>query len=347
MGAHNRVRTTRFDPLKIWFPTIRAGTGTDVFTERLTAELKQRGIDTCITWLPRFGEFAPDVLRAIRPPTGTTIVHANSWNAFAFKGAAPLIVTAHHSVHHPAYSCLASHAARLYHRSVIKNYETRSFRQANAITAVSRFTAQSLERLGIDNAEVIYNWVDTERFVPTTGMARINASGPFRLLFVGNLSHRKGADLLPAIMAQLGEGYELRFTAGLRAHEIKPQNGMVALGRLSESQLIAEYQRCDALLFPSRFEGFGYSVLEAMACGKPVITSNCSSLPELVVDGQTGLLGDPNAPHTFVTACQHLASNRSLANDMGDAGRERARGEFAADRLVERYISLYRSLVSH
>src|SRR5690606_35387237 len=108
----------------------------------------------------------------------------------------------------------------------------------------------------------------------------------FKLLYVGNAMKRKGTDLLAPILRELGPDFVLYYTSGFRNVDSThlPSN-MVPLGRLTDEELVAAYNECDALLFPSRMEGFGYTVAGAMACGKPVICTNASSMPELVENG--------------------------------------------------------------
>ena len=158
---------------------------------------------------------------------------------------------------------------------------------------------------------------------------------------------RKGKDLLVPIMRNLGPEFELRLTTGLRGSKTahRTQN-IVSLGRLNEeTELIKAYQECDALLFPSRFEGFGYVALEAMACGKPVIATNTSSLPEVVEQGVTGILCPPDDIHAFVTACRKLADNREILHKYGQDARRRAVELFSEDLIIPQYIALYEKLV--
>ena len=120
---------------------------------------------------------------------------------------------------------------------------------------------------------------------------------------------------------------------------------MIPLGRLDEEELIHEYQECDALIFPTRYEGFGYAALEAMACGKPVIATNATSIPEVVHDGVTGILCPVDDIEAFVTACHKLAAEPDMCSRMSESGRKRAVEIFSEDLIIERYIALYKSLV--
>jgi len=334
--------------MKLWFPVIQGGSGTDVYTRRLADALRGRGIETQITWFSTHYQFVPFLLRSIPPPSGTSVIHTNSWNGFVFKRAGiPLVVTEHLNVLDPLYRPYKNLLQHIYHETLIRRFVTASFRAASAITAVSRFTALSLAgTFGIHSAQTIYDCIDTGAFSPLD-QNRYIGQRPFRLLFVGNLSRRKGADLLAPIMKQLGPGFELYFTSGLkRPKTLRMVENMVPLGRLTEDRKLAEaYRQCDALLFPSRFEGFGLVVLEAMACGKPVIATNISSLPEVMEDGVTGILCPPDDIRSFVIACRKLADNPEILRQYGQAARRRVEELFSENLIIPQYIKLYEKLV--
>lgn len=329
--------------MRIWFPTIVGNSGADIYTRRLARALTQRNIDVHIDWLPTAYQFAPSLLSRRPPPPGTRVVHANSWSAFAFKRAnLPLVVTEHHCVFDPAYRPHQNLPQFLYHNRVIRRYAMRSYALASAVVAVSEFTAQSLRTAaGLTDVDVLPNFIDTNRYRPAE-VPRHARPRPFRLLFVGNPTSRKGGDLLEPIMLKLGSDFELRFTSGLRG-EIRgnyPKN-MIPLGRLDEADLIRAYQECDALLYPSRFEGFGYSALEAMACGKPVVASDSTALPEVTLDGVTGFLCKIGDIDGFAEACRRLAGDDTLRAQLGNNARNRAVGHFSEEVAIQRYLALY------
>lgn len=333
--------------MKIWIPTIRGNSGTDVFSLRLSAGLEKHGAKTHITWFPLAYQFAPFLLNSVPAPAGTDIVHANAWNAFAFqRPKIPLLATEHLCVFDPAFRRYKSLLQRSYHRLMIHPYELRSFRNAKKITAVSKYTASSLEQVfALSPVQVIYNWVDASRFTP----ARTNdiASRPFRLLYVGNLSARKGADLLAPIMRKLGRQFELRFTSGLNSPKsFNEASNMIAIGKLDEKGIIEAYRQSDALLFPSRLEGFALTVLEAMACAKAVIAANNSSLPEAVEHEATGLICPRDDVDAFVSACRHLAQNPEVCRAYGEAGRQRVIEAFSEDVIIPKYLKLYEQLMA-
>lgn len=333
--------------MKIWFPVIRGDSGADVFTRRLADALRRRGIATEITGFLALYQFAPFFLRYVPPPPGTHIIHTNSWNGFAFKRPGiPLVVTEHLNVFDPLYRPYKSIAQRIYHESFVRRFVLASLRKASVITAVSHFTASSLRNIWPTClARVIHNWIDIQTFLPMKQTGRLGQQ-PFQLLFVGNLSRRKGADLLAPIMSELGPQFQLRFTAGLRQSKpISTERNMIPIGRITEeSVLVRAYQQCDAVLVPSRFEGFGLSALEAMACGKPVIASRSSSLPEVVEDGVTGVLCPIGDIRAFTTACRKLAENPDLLHKYGQAARCRVEELFSEEAIIPQYVALYENL---
>lgn len=333
--------------IKIWLPTIRVNSGTDVFTRRLADALTKHGIEAQISWFSGHYELMPFLLRHVSPPEGTDVIFANSWNGFAFKRAdIPLIVTMHHSGFEPAIHSYRTRAQRIYHRLLIEPFEKRSFQAADAVTAVSMFAAENMKRVvHLENVEVIYNWIDIDLFHPAPEVQE-EKNRPFRLLFVGKPSLSKGADLLAPIMRRLGSDFELRIAGRPNpAQDAGYPANVQVLGWLNEKQLINAYQECDALLFPSRSEGFGYVALEAMACGKPVIATDTTALPEVVTDGVTGILCPVGDVSAFVDACNRLAANPMLCREMGKAARQRVIEQFSEPGIITQYLTLMHGLL--
>lgn len=329
----------------VWFPAVRAGSGADVFTLRLADALCRRGVTATITWFPHWTEITPDLLRLSQAPDGTDIIHANSAYAFAFRRKGiPLVATEHHYLLDPAYRPYKSIAQHVYHRALIGPYLRRSYAHADAITTDSRFTADVLARVvGVKASRIIPLWVDYEKFSPVS--CAPSPHRKFRLLFVGNASRRKGADMIPLLARRLGPDFEIRCTSGLRADRCEDKGDNVTLlGRLGEDQLIQEYRTCDAVLVPSRYEGFGYTALEAMACGKPVVGFRCGAVDEVVVEGETGLLCDIDDLDALEQNCRCFAGDVSMTRTFGQAGRVRATTVFTESGAIDDYLDLYGSL---
>jgi glycosyltransferase involved in cell wall biosynthesis len=98
--------------------------------------------------------------------------------------------------------------------------------------------------------------------------------------------------------------------------------GAEALGRVSDEELLDLYRGASCFLDTTLYEGFGYGVLEAMACGAPVVASRVSSIPEVV--GEAGLLCDPQSPDELAAAVKSVLTGAGLADDLRRRGFERA-----------------------
>ncbi|MCR6651648.1 MAG: glycosyltransferase family 4 protein [Cellvibrionaceae bacterium] len=281
-------------------------------------------------------------------PSWVSVIHINSWLHRRFiPSDLPVVATFHHCVHDRNFSPYKSKAQKIYHRYWIKGIESYVAKRADSVTAVSQYTAQKIKDVfGCDDISVIYNWVDPSVFKSSQQREKRDK---FRLLFVGSLSVRKGADLLPKIMASLGDGFELWHTRNadeMPGYPDLPQN-IKSIGWLeSENELVQAYQRCDALLFPSRLEGFGYAVLEAQTCGLPVVCTNGSSLSELVIDGETGLLFNQDDVNAAVGAVKRLAEDAGLRQRLSIQAKHQAEQRFNRNAAMDSYIKLYTTLAS-
>jgi glycosyltransferase involved in cell wall biosynthesis len=168
------------------------------------------------------------------------------------------------------------------------------------------------------------------------------------LLAVARLVEQKGVDVavraLPSlpedsVLVVLGEGPE-RAPLERLAAELGVGGRVFLLGRAPD--VSAWLRRAAVLVHPVRWEGFGLAVLEAMLAGLPVVAARVSSLPELVVDGQTGILVAPGDPVALAAAVAQALGRPQL----GAAGRERARREFSVERMAAKTIALYDDLLS-
>jgi glycosyltransferase involved in cell wall biosynthesis len=110
-----------------------------------------------------------------------------------------------------------------------------------------------------------------------------------------------------------------------------------------DSDLAGLYARAAAFAYPSRYEGFGLPLLEAMACGTPVVASRASSIPEVV--GDAGILADPDSDDDFGQAIARVLGDRSTAEQLRRAGRSRA-AEFTWERTARLTANVYRELAA-
>lgn len=334
--------------MQIWFPFVKSDTGSDTFTKSLAEAAEQRGHEVVMTPYAHWWQYFPWRLRFASVPAGTDVILANSWNAFAFnRSGPPVISVVHLLVLDHAFASYRSILQGAFHQTLVRWFEKRSASRASQTVAVSRYTAVQVRRIvGVENVKVILNGVDSEYFTPRHRTQSDLSRRPMRLLFVGSMSRRKGVDLLPSILGRLGAGYELSFTGGPRGDgSFAEVSGLKALGRLDRSSTREAYRSADLLLFPSRLEGLPLVVLEAMACGLPVVASNAASLGEVVEDGVHGRLCETDNVESFVTAIRELKESPDLLEEMSRSARRHIEGSFSLDRMADEYMALFEDLL--
>lgn len=239
-----------------------------------------------------------------------------------------------------------------------------SAKRADYIVADSQATKNdlfSLYGIGESKVEVLLSGVDS-RFKPqkdanvlmTTRMRYKIGTAPY-IISVGTVQPRKNYGRLIQALAQLrAAGYEIDLViAGGRGwledpiYETIKTTKMEAhvhfIGFADEADLPALYSGAFCCAFPSLYEGFGLPVLEAMACGVPVVTSNVSSLPE--VAGDAAITVDPYDLDAIVAALKSLLDDYSLCEGYVQKGFERAK-QFTWDKSAEHLRSIYSRLLS-
>ena len=137
-----------------------------------------------------------------------------------------------------------------------------------------------------------------------------------------------------------GEGWLYEETLNM-VKELKLENKVRFLGRVSDLELILLYSLADVFAFPSFFEGFGIPPLEAMACGAPVITSNRSSLPE--VTGEAAIHIDPHDTHALANAISLLLADEQLRENLRQKGYVQAQ-KYTWSKSAHKTLSLYEKL---
>lgn len=330
----------------VWLPAIRAGTGADVFTERLAKGLGELGVRAEITWLPLRAEYAPWTVVAPRPPAWANVVHINTWLHRRFLPAClPIVATVHHCVHEPGMAPYKSVPQAAYHRHWVLPLERVALSRAHGVVAVSEYTARrTREIFATKDIRVIHNGVPAPlHIVAPRTPAR---AGPFRLLYVGSWSRRKGSDLLSPIMRALGEEFELHYAgAGADVADARtlPSNCHMA-GRPDDFQLDLLYRNSDALLLPTRLEGFGQVAVEAMARGTPVIATRGSAIPEVVQDDVSGILCRQDDINAFANAARRLAGDAEGWFRLS-AGALKQAERFSISAMSQAYRSVYSEII--
>jgi len=228
---------------------------------------------------------------------------------------------------------------------------------SDAATAVSESLAQQTRDCFCANTDpacdiqVIPNFVDTDRFHPHAGAAAENAAP--HAVHVSNFRAVKRVPWLIEAFALATEGTQATLTlvgdgpdqqaSADRARELGIEGRVCFLGeRDALPELLAP---ADVFLLTSREESFGLSALEAMSSGTPVVATAVGGVPEVVVDGETGLLAPADDLEAYAARLKELLFDRERARRMGHTARKSVLDRFARDRIVTRYEELYRGVL--
>jgi len=285
-------------------------------------------------------------------PRGVDLVHAPTLLA-PTAVSVPLVVTVHDAVPWTHPETLTPRGVT-WHRRMAERVAAR----ADAVVVPTRAVGDALARhLDLRRVEVVGEGVSGDLALPADAAERAARLGLPRggfLLTLATLEPRKGLDILIGALARPGvpslpllvvgqPGWGGVDPADLARREGLAPDRVRVLGRLDDADLATVLDRATALVMPSRAEGFGLPVLEAMAAGTPVVCSADPALAEVGGDAvRTAAVGDADALAAQLTA---VLGDAALRAGMAEAGRRRAATytwEDAAARLWE----LYRSLAS-
>jgi len=277
----------------------------------------------------------------------------------AFRTSAPdLVVTCHGQLYAAQYGIMASVLTRcpvvaVIHCILPSTDRVQAMLLRNASRFVARFigVSESVARateselhLAPGAVTVIYNGVPEP--APATTELRARERGRRILGCVGRLSPEKGYDVALHALAELpdcelvilGEGPQLgklrRIASSLGVSDRVSFEGWVPPPWTARWPI-------DALLVPSRYEGFGLVAVEAMLAGIPVVASNVAGLSEVLMDGKTGLLVEPDQPDDLARATRRVLDDRDLREEVVGNAREDARGRFSPGTMVASYEALF------
>ncbi|HEY5118365.1 MAG TPA: glycosyltransferase family 4 protein [Anaerolineales bacterium] len=237
-----------------------------------------------------------------------------------------------------------------------------SLRRADRIVAISQSIRRFLidvERAPAEKIEVIPYGLDADAFAreahPGAFRREIGARENPLVGFIGRMTAQKGVDILLRVFARVERRHP---TAKLiLAGDGPDRQGLIRLAKsLGLQRVVFLGWRTDAadiladidlLAIPSRWEGFGLVALEAMAMGKPIVASEVSALPEIVMQSETGLLLTPGAVEEWADGIMAILSDPKRAVEMGRAGRDRVLKEFPVERMAQRTAGVYHLLTDN
>jgi glycosyltransferase involved in cell wall biosynthesis len=212
--------------------------------------------------------------------------------------------------------------------------------------APSRAMARFLAEHGIPRGRihVVPNGID----LPPQPKRKRTTSAEFVLGTAANLEYHKGIDVLLAACAQLETKVRLEvFGEGSWRSRLEQQAADLGLdvrfaGHVDDVR--ERMRKLDLFVLPSRAENFPLAALEAMAAALPVVATRVGGIPEVVLDGETGVIVEPDDPSALAAAIDDLARDRDRLAGLGDAGWQRASSLFDADRMAARMTALYEAL---
>jgi glycosyltransferase involved in cell wall biosynthesis len=228
---------------------------------------------------------------------------------------------------------------------------------ADLVIAISEFTRAQLmgfvEPEHWDKVTVVHCGVDLDRYQPSSSRSTRDADS-VEVLCVGRLSAEKGQALLLRAIGQLVHtGKEVRLTLvgdGPLRRQLEDESARLGIehavtftGAVDQDEIPAYYRRADVFCQPSFMEGIPVVLMEAMASGLPVVSSGVAGIPELVIDGHSGLLIPPGRPCAFAKAIGQLVDSPALRVAMGRAGRAIVEREFAAAHCARQVATLFRT----
>lgn len=307
----------------------------------------ERGIANyrVIPYNPYLTLFPPALFPLGRHEKGDLIHTTPDYGLFHFHRNIPMVVTFHNYVLDSFMRDYSNSLQTIHYRTDLKWFTSVTVRKASVLTAVSNYTARlARQELAIDREiRVIHNGIDLDQFRPIRRRRRMG--NEVRVLYCGNLTRRKGIHWLLPIVERLSSGVRVFYTSGLRTTKFHNDQRLECLGTVAHDKMQEIYNDMDMLLFPTVREGLSLAVIEAMACGLPVVTTDCSSMPELIDEGLGGYLCPLGNVDEFAAQVNHLATDSSLRRQMGDYNRVKAESEFAVARMLTEYRNLFEEVL--
>ncbi len=243
-----------------------------------------------------------------------------------------------------------------YLRAVYAPLMWRVLQRADKIIATSpNYIASSpVLREFTDKCIVIPLGIDPTPFENARSHTLAHSQTPI-LLFVGRLRYYKGLEYLLEALCELPRAQLIVVGTGpmerawrAMARQLDVDDRVVFVGAVRDAELPAYYAACDVFVLPSseRSEAFGLVQLEAMASGKPVVSTELGTGTSFVnADGETGFVVPARDARALAAAITRLIDNEALRTRMGIAGRARVQQEFSLDKMVDRVMAVYDNLI--
>lgn len=240
-----------------------------------------------------------------------------------------------------------------------------ALKTADFTAAISSFLLELSRSLGYrGEGSIIPNGVDLSHFASVSGAGRVETrkrlgipDEAFLLITTSRLVHKNGIDIVLSAIDALplevkskthflvvGGGDLLPYLTA-RTKELRLEQAVHFIGEKRNDELPELYQAADLFVRPSRSEGLGISFIEAMASGLPTIGARVGGIPDVIEDGETGFLVEPEDPKGLAEVISHMAKNTKEARRISERGITRAHERFSWEHIVNAYEALFSRLI--
>jgi glycosyltransferase involved in cell wall biosynthesis len=302
------------------------------------------------------GIFVNKIFRSVEPQID--IVHIHSPLPPIIETSLPIITT----VHTPMlvdfsyvkitslYSILSKISAKLVSYSI----ELKLVQTSDIVTTVSKSIAQELKKYYVDTDRVVVigNGVDEEFFVPAQKGIE---NGNKYIVYAGRIEREKGLfDLIECGKYICDQRSDISFLLAGKGRDLEAlkkkvkklglQDKVIFLGQMGRDQLVRLYQQSTIFAFPSYHEGLPTVLLEAMACGLPIIATNVRGNRDLISPGKNGILVSPRSPKEMADAISMLLNDDEMRKELGKNARKTIEEKFTWDIVSTKILHCYESL---
>lgn len=280
-----------------------------------------------------------------RHQTDADILHSlPDIGPWAVKKQQKYVVTFHNYYLDSFVRRFASFYQYFFYQTALRDAVVNSVKRANHITTVSTFLADIIlqEFKGISNKiTVIKNGVDESLFYPLSE----DKDDEIKILFAGNPTARKGKDVLLSVAKELPPNSFIQYTGDLRYDYRLPNiDGLKLLPSRPHNEMPSLYQGSDVLFFPSYREGQGLVILEAMASGLPVVTTNLRPMSDFITHGRGGYLFEAGNYLEALMYLKRLIQSKALRSEMGEYNRDIVLRKYRQEKMISEYNCLFNNL---
>jgi glycosyltransferase involved in cell wall biosynthesis len=325
-------------------------------------------------------------MRKLNGAVGIDIVHAHATSAFLYALLRPLMGKKPYVVHVHGTTAGVTEAFKASHYAMLGRSQKQKFRtwvslrrqkavwkRADVLIAVSENIADELERfyeIPREKIRVVHNGVDVNVFKPVNEEVKRNARkkvglrGEPIILYVGHLSPRKGLQyLLEAVPRVVKEFPEALFVivGGTpefveerdyrqiwieQASKLGVSRNVFFAGEVRHKDTLDYYSSADVFVFPTLYEGLAKALLEAMACGLPIVTTIVGGNPDVILHEENGILIEPGKTNMLADMLVRLLLNKSYAKKLGKKARETVEKDFTWKTAAIKLMNIYKEVLS-